>query len=90
MDREAISRWVEAYERAWRTSGTGQLRELFAPDGLLQMPAWSRHRPDEQSVVVPEPTPQGLAQLRDLAAQPTLGQLGQHVGVTLAGDEGFP
>jgi len=31
-DRQAVARWVEAYERAWRTRGTAPLPELFAPD----------------------------------------------------------
>ncbi len=32
MDRGELRGWVEAYERAWRSSGTEALRELFAPD----------------------------------------------------------
>jgi ketosteroid isomerase-like protein len=32
MDGYALIRWVEAYERAWRTRGTEALAELFAPD----------------------------------------------------------
>ena len=31
MDRAELSRWLEAYERAWRTPGTDTLGELFAP-----------------------------------------------------------
>jgi len=27
-----LGRWIDAYERAWRTPGTDQLEELFAPD----------------------------------------------------------
>lgn len=45
-------------------------------------------QPDEQGVVVPEPAPQRLAQLGDLLAQQhPLDQLGQHLGVALAGDQ---
>jgi hypothetical protein len=32
MDRAALARWLDSYERAWRTAGTEQLRSLFAPD----------------------------------------------------------
>lgn len=32
MDRPALERWVEGYERAWRTAGTDALGELFAPE----------------------------------------------------------
>jgi len=35
-----------------------------------------------------EPTPQGLAELGKLAAQPPLGQLGQHPGIALAIEQG--
>jgi ketosteroid isomerase-like protein len=29
--------WVTAYERAWRTAGTGPLRELFSEDATYRM-----------------------------------------------------
>lgn len=29
--------WIEAYERAWRTAGTGPLSELFADDASYRM-----------------------------------------------------
>ena len=29
MDRADLSRWIEAYERAWRTPGTDALQGLF-------------------------------------------------------------
>jgi ketosteroid isomerase-like protein len=32
MTRDELERWIAAYERAWRTPGTGALGELFAPD----------------------------------------------------------
>jgi hypothetical protein len=31
VDREDLRRWIELYERAWRTLGTDLLKELFAP-----------------------------------------------------------
>jgi SnoaL-like domain len=30
VDRDALSRWVDAYERAWRAPGVGALDGLFA------------------------------------------------------------
>ena len=32
MDRTALRRWIEAYERLWRTAGTDRLAEIFSPD----------------------------------------------------------
>lgn len=32
MNRADVERWVDAYERAWRTAGTGSLSEVFTPD----------------------------------------------------------
>ena len=32
MDRAALERWIEGYERAWRTPGTAGLARLFASD----------------------------------------------------------
>jgi len=32
VERADLERWIEAYERAWRTAGTDSLAELFAPD----------------------------------------------------------
>lgn len=32
MDRAALDAWIDRYERAWRSPGTGQLAKLFAPD----------------------------------------------------------
>jgi hypothetical protein len=31
MTHQDLARWIEAYERAWRTPGTALLAELFAP-----------------------------------------------------------
>ena len=41
MDREALSRWVEGYERAWRTPGTAQLGDLFSPDVSYRPSPWA-------------------------------------------------
>jgi uncharacterized protein (TIGR02246 family) len=41
MDREAVQRWVVAYERAWRTAGTGPLAELFTPDVSYLPSPWA-------------------------------------------------
>jgi SnoaL-like domain len=32
MDRAGLTAWIAAYERAWRTPGTGLLAELFTAD----------------------------------------------------------
>lgn len=32
LDRDAVRRWVDAYERAWRTAGTDSLTGIFAAD----------------------------------------------------------
>ena len=38
-DREVVSRWVDGYEEAWRTSGTEKLTRLFTADATyLQSP----------------------------------------------------
>ena len=70
MDREAVARWVEAYERAWRSPGTEQLGELFSPDVSYVPSPWAptlngleelarfweaeREGPDEQFTVASE------------------------------------
>jgi hypothetical protein len=45
-------------------------------------------QPDQERVVFAEPPAQGLPQRGEPAPQPALGQLGQHLGVALAGDQG--
>jgi ketosteroid isomerase-like protein len=35
--RAEVEAWIEAYERAWRTAGTGALGELFAEDASYRM-----------------------------------------------------
>ena len=32
MDHSRLAEWIDAYEKLWRTAGTDNLRELFAPD----------------------------------------------------------
>lgn len=41
MDRAAVQRWVEAYERAWRTAGTDELDRLFAAGATYQVSPWA-------------------------------------------------
>ena len=69
MDRAALSRWVDAYERAWRTPGVEPLDDLFAEDAaystapfedpFVGLPAiramWEAGRsPDEEFTMSPE------------------------------------
>jgi ketosteroid isomerase-like protein len=44
-DHAAVSRWVAAYEEAWRTPGTDGLARLFTVDATY------RHSPYEEPVV---------------------------------------
>ena len=37
LTREHVRAWVDGYERAWRTAGTEQLRELFAGNAVYRM-----------------------------------------------------
>lgn len=71
VDVAAARAWVEGYERAWRTPGTGMLGELFAPDAVYSPSPWAgpvvglpaiarfwedeRSGPDEQFTLVWEP-----------------------------------
>ena len=36
MDRARVAEWVAAYERAWRTPGTGALARLFSADSVYR------------------------------------------------------
>jgi hypothetical protein len=36
VDRTGLRRWVELYERAWRTAGTELLAHLFASEATYQ------------------------------------------------------
>ena len=39
MTRDEVEDWIQGYERAWRSPGTGALRELFTDDATyLQSP----------------------------------------------------
>ena len=37
IDRASFEAWIAAYERAWRTTGTASLAELFAADASYRM-----------------------------------------------------
>jgi hypothetical protein len=41
VDRAAVQRWVEGYERAWRTAGTEDLSRLFASRATYQVSPWA-------------------------------------------------
>jgi hypothetical protein len=41
VDRGTVSRWVEAYERAWRSPGTGHLADLFSFDVSYLPSPWA-------------------------------------------------
>jgi hypothetical protein len=41
LTRGRIAGWVEGYERAWRTAGTGPLAELFAADAVYSAAPFS-------------------------------------------------
>ena len=34
VDHEQFRRWIDGYERAWRSPGTARLAELFTPDAV--------------------------------------------------------
>jgi hypothetical protein len=53
VDRARLAKWIEDYERAWRTPGTEPLAELFAPDATYSMGPF-------------EPTHQGLDAIAEL------------------------
>ena len=36
MDRADLARWIDGYERAWRTAGTADLATLFTADATYQ------------------------------------------------------
>jgi ketosteroid isomerase-like protein len=42
MERDAVTRWIAAYESAWRTLGTDALAELFTPDVTYRTKPWAR------------------------------------------------
>ena len=71
MDRADLARWINSYERAWRTAGTDDLEQLFTAEAtyrsapfdepMVGLPAiaefWEAQRegPDEQFTVGWEP-----------------------------------
>lgn len=42
MSRAVVARWMAAYERAWRTAGTGPLTSLFTDDATYLASPWAR------------------------------------------------
>jgi uncharacterized protein (TIGR02246 family) len=42
MDRAAVEAWVARYERAWRTSGTEALADLFVADASYLPSPWEQ------------------------------------------------
>jgi ketosteroid isomerase-like protein len=42
MDRSDVERWIESYERAWRTPGTEALARLFTPAATYSPSPWAR------------------------------------------------
>jgi hypothetical protein len=41
MDRGDVARWINGYERAWRSPGTDQLQELFTPSATYLTSPWA-------------------------------------------------
>jgi ketosteroid isomerase-like protein len=42
MERSDVRRWVDGYERAWRSAGTDRLGELFTDDATYLVSPWAR------------------------------------------------
>ena len=42
IHRTDVSRWVRAYESAWRTAGIEALTDLFAPDVVYRPSPWAQ------------------------------------------------
>jgi hypothetical protein len=40
MNRTDVTRWIDAYERVWRTPGTDQLATVFAPEVRYSTSPW--------------------------------------------------
>lgn len=41
MTRDDVRRWLEGYEKAWRSAGTGQLGDLFADEVTYVASPWA-------------------------------------------------
>jgi ketosteroid isomerase-like protein len=41
MDPNAVERWLERYERLWRTPGTDGLADLFHPEAIYLPSPWA-------------------------------------------------
>ena len=53
MDRASVERWIEGYERVWRTAGTEGLGDLFSSEATYLVSPWA-------------PPVSGLARLAEL------------------------
>lgn len=42
MQRQAVTRWIEGYEQAWRSPGTNALTDLFTPDATYRTAPFER------------------------------------------------
>lgn len=42
MDRRQVERWVDRYERLWRTPETEQLADVFLPGATYRPSPWAR------------------------------------------------
>jgi ketosteroid isomerase-like protein len=42
VERADVQRWVDAYERAWRSPGTDQLDDLFTVDATYLVSPWAQ------------------------------------------------
>jgi ketosteroid isomerase-like protein len=42
VDRGTVERWLDRYERLWRTEGTDRLSEVFVPDATYVVSPWAR------------------------------------------------
>jgi hypothetical protein len=41
VDVDAVRRWLDGYERSWRTAGTDHLTTLFTPDATYLPSPWA-------------------------------------------------
>ncbi|HEV8295827.1 MAG TPA: nuclear transport factor 2 family protein [Acidimicrobiales bacterium] len=42
MDRAAVARWIDGYERSWRSAGTDHLADIFAPTATYRTAPYER------------------------------------------------
>ena len=79
-----VSRWSRARAKGAITRVDLGVERL---DRALELLDVFEGEADEQGVMSAEAAPEGLPQLGHLAPQPALGERGEDVGVTFAGDE---